>query len=845
MTNNVKLSKSIANAVEDEETVANQNAFKFDRSDYLTRDFIKLEDLSNDGTVDINDENAGLYFKCFGKFSVDDGVSKKTYDVPIAEMALLRQNGDCRDKNITLIQKNPESVILVSDFYLYSSPDKDQNMLKSITIPKNKFISIGKNKVYFSENQKIYININEETTVVEVSVEDKSVIAFYAGFEPLKSYSDKMYRSDSIPETAFVISENTQRTDAENKYIEQGSNNCKKLYSDVSKWLYSLSSMDYRKLWSYIQSEKKIPVDPIFKYTDDKKTEIESVSFDKNFTLNELYPTVIASVIEAYDGTIELGDDGNPILTENDIKSLSFVGMKQSDLLGIEQSSKSMIETSKESLKLAEEKLNEVKFAAYDSMCTLCLTINTPKFRNDIKTLYTDLRTKNEAELEIEECREFERSQREGLASLQMLARYQVQKRMDSGEFRNYHTFTSAMLYFTVMKRCEIVIDKNGFDNFGALNAFVNYVVAKSKIIEKSYLNNRFTNTILVKKSESYLSMFERFCEDVISFDRYRDSTITDPNKQNPALNALIEECSTKDKYITSLATLVTRTVLNSYDDMSTILAFKDSSKEIYIKMHNDAIEQREKRHMYFAKSDEFLTKYIEDIKSIIDVNYDKLVDIFIQIRISTFEETTKAIGEIKTKNVLGIVDLASNFIALQAVGKYIDCICTSKMAKVDKDGKLVEEDLDKDGVKEIMLKFFIETAIKNLIVIGFSRLNNDMCSVYDNIKGTKSKDIKSFYSAALAMIPVCEKALFETVDDGTNQKIDEMYNANEVKTVGKDTLAVLIGGLSGTLKSEENNADNETSRLWVARKRVVEDCNEILSCAVFSVNNFLKEILK
>lgn len=836
MENNVKLSESIAKAIDGNvETMVEPNACGLMTSDdYLVKDFIKTKP-----RLVVSDESDN--FKV--KFIVDDGITKKSYNLTSADVFDLYEKDGKMVFEDTILTENPELIILTSDFYIYCKENGGPN-IKPIIIPKNKFISIGKNKVYYSEDEKIYVNINEETTKVEVSIDNKDAIVFFAGFETAKVHSEKVYKSDSVPESAFIVSENKDRTDIEKSYIES-EENLKKLYLEVSKWLYSLSSMDSRKLWAYIQSGKKIPVDPVFKYTDNKKTTVSSVSFDKNFVLNELYPSVISSVIEAYDGTIELGDDGNPILTEADVKSLSFVGMKQDDLIGLERSSKSMLETSKISLKDAEDRLEKVKGAAYDSMCTLCLTVNTNKFKEDIKTFYAALRDKNDAELEIEECSEFEKSQREGLASLQMLARYQVQKRMDSGEFRNYHTFTSAMLYFTVMKRCGIVTDKNGLDNFGALNAFMNYVVSKANLIEKEYLNTRFTNTIFVKKSESYLSMFECFCEDVIAFDRYRDTGITDPNKQNPALNALIEECSTKDKYITSLSTLVTRTVLNSYDDMSTILAFKDSSKEVYVKMHDTSIEQHKARHMDFLEKDELLIKNIDLIKNFIETNYDKLVGIFREIRLSTFEETTKAIGAIKTKNVLGVVDLASNFIALQSVGKYIDCICTSKITKAGPDGKFVEEDIDKDDVKEIMLKFFIEIGIKNLIAIGFSRLNNDMCSVYESVKGTKSKDIKPFYSASLAMISVCEKALLETVDDGTNLKIEEVYDANAVRTVGKDALAVLVGGLSGTWKAEENKEDGETSRLSVARMNFVKDCGKILYSATSSIVDFLKEILE
>ena len=104
------------------------------------------------------------------------------------------------------------------------------------------------------------------------------------------------------------------------------------------------------------------------------------------------------------------------------------------------------------------------------------------------------------------------------------MSRYQIRKQMEDGTFKNYHSFTSAMLFFTAMKREQIVYEKDGKDNFGALNAFFKYAdkkisfnyYADKKDLANGYYGTRIKNTLFGEFEYSYFSSLDRVSRTIL-----------------------------------------------------------------------------------------------------------------------------------------------------------------------------------------------------------------------------------------------------------------------------------------------------------------------------------------
>ena len=587
---------------------------------------------------------------------------------------------------------------------------------------------------------------------------------------------------------------------------------------------------------------------------------IKDKTFDTKALVAILAPDFIKDIIKAVPD-IECDESGTPVLTENDFKSLEFAGIKKDNANMIYNTSLKIIKESNDKIKSFTANLQDHEFAnkAFDASCNLCLELANlddfynKLFANDTSTEcsqelseYITLDSKNGYEKEIEAANKTIDEQREGLASLQLMSRYQIRKQMEDGTFKNYHSFTSAMLFFTAMKREQIVYEKDGKDNFGALNAFFKYADKKisfnynadKKDLANGYYGTRIKNTLFGEFEYSYFSSLRNFvgCSLPIT------TKLSDSNKSE-FITRLITDINAKNAYIESMSSYPIKYLMLIDRTLNELVEFDESK---YDKLRTDGYTEIQKRldkmdyHPEEFKNaieyiDSGVRKKLSEIRSLINEKYNVIVEWCVTI-LNLMKAKLDIVSERKLKSTPNYIASSCDFVTISSITKYLEAIVSKKTIDIV-EGKEKEIELDEFGVKNIIMKFFLELVAKETLISAYNRLYDSMDAVGDTIKGLKSKDMVTFFATTIGTIVACDEIISKFRDDpiNNNEGIIDSFDISHKKIIGKDALAVIVSGLSGKIEDDEPELDvtsdkdavmkTNRTRLTVARDRLFVDC--------------------
>lgn len=582
---------------------------------------------------------------------------------------------------------------------------------------------------------------------------------------------------------------------------------------------------------------------------------IKDKTFDTKALVAILAPDFIKDIIKAVPD-IECDESGTPVLTENDFKSLEFAGIKKDNANMIYNTSLKIIKESNDKIKSFTDNLQDHEFAnkAFDASCNLCLELANlddfynKLFANDTSTEcsqelseYITLDSKNGYEKEIEAANKTIDEQREGLASLQLMSRYQIRKQMEDGTFKNYHSFTSAMLFFTAMKREQIVYEKDGKDNFGALNAFFKYADKKisfnyhadKKDLANGYYGTRIKNTLFGEFDYSYFSSLRNFvgCSLPIT------TKLSDSNKSE-FITRLITDINAKNAYIESMSSYPIKYLMLIDRTLNELVEFDESK---YDKLRTDGyteIQKRLDKMDYHPEEFKNAIEYIDsgvreklsEIRSLINEKYNVIVE-WCGTILNLMKAKLDIVSERKLKSTPNYIASSCDFVTISSITKYLEAIVSKKTIDIV-EGKEKEIELDEFGVKNIIMKFFLELVAKETLISAYNRLYDSMDAVGDTIKGLKSKDMVTFFATTIGTIVACDEIISKFRDDpiNNNEGIIDSFDISHKKIIGKDALAVIVSGLSGKIEDDEpeldvtSDKDVDNTNYIIARKPVAED---------------------
>ena len=593
-------------------------------------------------------------------------------------------------------------------------------------------------------------------------------------------------------------------------------------------------------------------------------------TFDTKALVAILAPDFIKDIIKAVPD-IECDESGTPVLTENDFKSLEFAGIKKDNANMIYNTSLKIIKESNDKIKDSTAILEDHEFAnkAFDASCNLCLELTdldnfydklfvdgrvfaVPYTANETIAEYSQelseyyiLDSKNKYEKDIENANKTIDEQREGLASLQLMSRYQIRKQMEDGTFKNYHSFTSAMLFFTAMKREKIVYEKNGKDNFGALNAFFKYANKKigfnyhadKKDLANGYYGTRIKNTLFGEFESSYFSSLRNF----VGCSLPIVSKLDDTNKSE-FITRIITDINAKNTYIESMSSYPIKYLMLIDRTLNELVEFDESK---YDKLRTDGyteIQKRLDKMDYHPEEFKDAIEYIDsgvreklsEIRSLINEKYNVIVE-WCGTVLNLMKTKFDIISERKLKSVPNYIASSCDIVTVSSITKYLDAIVYKKTIDIV-DGKEKEIELDEFGVKNIIMKFFLELVAKETLISAYNRLYDSMDAVGDTIKGLKSKDMVTFFATTIGTIVACDEIISKFRDDpvNNNEGIIDFFDTSHKKIVGKDALAVIVSGLSGKIEDDEPELsdsldvtygkDIDSTNYIIARKPVAED---------------------
>lgn len=582
---------------------------------------------------------------------------------------------------------------------------------------------------------------------------------------------------------------------------------------------------------------------------------IKDKTFDTKALVAILAPDFIKDIIKAVHD-IECDESGTPVLTENDLKSLEFAGIKKDNANMIYNTSLKIIKESNDKIKGFTANLQDHEFAnkAFDASCNLCLELANlddfynKLFANDTSTEcsqelseYITLDSKNGYEKEIEAANKIIDEQREGLASLQLMSRYQIRKQMEDGTFKNYHSFTSAMLFFTAMKREQIVYEKDGKDNFGALNAFFKYADKKisfnyhadKKDLANGYYGTRIKNTLFGEFEYSYFSSLRNFvgCSLPIT------TKLSDSNKSE-FITRLITDINAKNAYIESMSSYPIKYLMLIDRTLNELVEFDESK---YDKLRTDGyteIQKRLDKMDYHPEEFKNAIEYIDsgvreklsEIRSLINEKYNVIVE-WCGTILNLMKAKLDIVSERKLKSTPNYIASSCDFVTISSITKYLEAIVSKKTIDIV-EGKEKEIELDEFGVKNIIMKFFLELVAKETLISAYNRLYDSMDAVGDTIKGLKSKDMVTFFATTIGTIVACDEIISKFRDDpiNNNEGIIDSFDISHKKIIGKDALAVIVSGLSGKIEDDEpeldvtSDKDVDNTNYIIARKPIAED---------------------
>lgn len=582
---------------------------------------------------------------------------------------------------------------------------------------------------------------------------------------------------------------------------------------------------------------------------------IKDKTFDTKALVAILAPDFIKDIIKAVPD-IECDESGTPVLTENDFKSLEFAGIKKDNANMIYNTSLKIIKESNDKIKGFTANLEDHEFAnkAFDASCNLCLELvdlddfYNKLFSSDPSTEcsqelseYITLDSKNGYEKEIENANKIIDEQREGLASLQLMSRYQIRKQMEDGTFKNYHSFTSAMLFFTAMKREQIVYEKDGKDNFGALNAFFKYAdkkisfnyYADKKDLANGYYGTRIKNTLFGEFDYSYFSSLRNFvgCSLPIT------TKLSDSNKSE-FITRLITDINAKNAYIESMSSYPIKYLMLIDRTLNELVEFDESK---YDKLRTEGyteIQKRLDKMDYHPEEFKNAIEYIDsgvreklsEIKSLINEKYNVIVE-WCGTILNLMKAKLDIVSERKLKSTPNYIASSCDFVTISSITKYLEAIVSKKTIDIV-EGKEKEIELDEFGVKNIIMKFFLELVAKETLISAYNRLYDSMDAVGDTIKGLKSKDMVTFFATTIGTIVACDEIISKFRDDpiNNNEGIIDSFDISHKKIIGKDALAVIVSGLSGKIEDDEpeldvtSDKDADNTNYIISRKPVAED---------------------
>lgn len=582
---------------------------------------------------------------------------------------------------------------------------------------------------------------------------------------------------------------------------------------------------------------------------------IKDKTFDTKALVAILAPDFIKDIIKAVPD-IECDESGTPVLTENDFKSLEFAGIKKDNANMIYNTSLKIIKESNDKIKSFTANLQDHEFAnkAFDASCNLCLELvnlddfYNKLFANDTSTEcsqelseYITLDSKNGYEKEIEAANKTIDEQREGLASLQLMSRYQIRKQMEDGTFKNYHSFTSAMLFFTAMKREQIVYEKDGKDNFGALNAFFKYAdkkisfnyYADKKDLANGYYGTRIKNTLFGEFEYSYFSSLRNFVGCSLPI-----TTKLSDNNKSEFITRLITDINAKNAYIESMSSYPIKYLMLIDRTLNELVEFDESK---YDKLRTDGyteIQKRLDKMDYHPEEFKNAIEYIDsgvreklsEIRSLINEKYNVIVE-WCGTILNLMKAKLDIVSERKLKSTPNYIASSCDFVTISSITKYLEAIVSKKTIDIV-EGKEKEIELDEFGVKNIIMKFFLELVAKETLISAYNRLYDSMDAVGDTIKGLKSKDMVTFFATTIGTIVACDEIISKFRDDpiNNNEGIIDSFDISHKKIIGKDALAVIVSGLSGKIEDDEpeldvtSDKDADNTNYIIARKPVAED---------------------
>jgi len=582
---------------------------------------------------------------------------------------------------------------------------------------------------------------------------------------------------------------------------------------------------------------------------------IKDKTFDTKALVAILAPDFIKDIIKAVPD-IECDESGTPVLTENDFKSLEFAGIKKDNANMIYNTSLKIIKESNDKIKSFTDNLQDHEFAnkAFDASCNLCLELANlddfynKLFANDTSTEcsqelseYITLDSKNGYEKEIEAANKTIDEQREGLASLQLMSRYQIRKQMEDGTFKNYHSFTSAMLFFTAMKREQIVYEKDGKDNFGALNAFFKYADKKisfnyhadKKDLANGYYGTRIKNTLFGEFEYSYFSSLRNFvgCSLPIT------TKLSDSNKSE-FITRLITDINAKNAYIESMSSYPIKYLMLIDRTLNELVEFDESKYDKLITDGYTEIQKRLDKMDYHPEEFKNAIEYIDsgvreklsEIRSLINEKYNVIVE-WCGTILNLMKAKLDIVSERKLKSTPNYIASSCDFVTISSITKYLEAIVSKKTIDIV-EGKEKEIELDEFGVKNIIMKFFLELVAKETLISAYNRLYDSMDAVGDTIKGLKSKDMVTFFATTIGTIVACDEIISKFRDDpiNNNEGIIDSFDISHKKIIGKDALAVIVSGLSGKIEDDEpeldvtSDKDVDNTNYIIARKPIAED---------------------
>ena len=188
-------------------------------------------------------------------------------------------------------------------------------------------------------------------------------------------------------------------------------------------------------------------------------------------------------------------------------------------------------------------------------------------------------------------------------------------------------------------------------------------------------------------------------------------------------------------------------------------------------------------------------------------------------------------VSERKLKSTPNYIASSCDFVTISSITKYLEAIVSKKTIDIV-EGKEKEIELDEFGVKNIIMKFFLELVAKETLISAYNRLYDSMDAVGDTIKGLKSKDMVTFFATTIGTIVACDEIISKFRDDpiNNNEGIIDSFDISHKKIIGKDALAVIVSGLSGKIEDDEpeldvtSDKDVDNTNYIIARKPIDED---------------------